>query len=273
MQKLAVALALVLLALSSFAQSPTATRDVLISNLSLAGISQLSPADQLTIVTEIKSLCCRQNRTQEIKERILDAFQRRGYFKATVEKLEVTPVNEASLPQKVNVSASIDEGRQYRLKDVIFSDAKAFPNDQLRSQFPIADGDIFNVEKIRAGLDDLRKLYVSQGYLSFVPVPNTDVDDATTSVSLRIDLDEGTQFRFGFLILDGVEPQAGMGAKLTAAWKPYVGKVYDPKLVDQYWHEIAKLLPPGLDRQTALGTREDQQSGRVFPTIELPEPK
>jgi hypothetical protein len=46
-----------------------------------------------------------------------------------------------------------------------------FSGDELPGQFPVADGDIFDVDKIRKGLEDLRRLYVSQGFMNFTPVP------------------------------------------------------------------------------------------------------
>lgn len=95
----------------------------------------------------------------------------------------------------------------------------------------IANGDIFNTQKIRVRLDDLRELYSSQGYIDFTPVPNTDAGDETLTVSLKIDLNEGKQFHFGQLVIDGEEPQAGTGARLVAAWRPYEGNSSIPN----YW--------------------------------------
>ena len=57
-----------------------------------------------------------------------------------------------------------------------------FSVDELRGQFPIADGDIVHVDKIRKGLEDLRRLYVSQGFIDFTPVSNTETDDASATV-------------------------------------------------------------------------------------------
>lgn len=66
-----------------------------------------------------------------------------------------------------------------------------FPAGELRPQFPIAAGEIFNTAKIRQGLDALRKTYASNGYVDFTPVPVTIVDDKDRTVSLQIDLQEG----------------------------------------------------------------------------------
>jgi hemolysin activation/secretion protein len=268
-------LAFVVLALSSslLAQAPAPPREVVIANLSLTGASHLSQSDQLAIVAEVKSLCCRRNQPDVVKGRILDALQERGYFKAKVEKLEITPASQDSGQKSINVTAAINEGRQFRLKEVTFSGARAFSSEQLRSQFPVADGDIFNVEKVRAGLDAMRELYASQAYLNFAPVPNTDVDDSAGTIAVSIDLDEGQQFHFGRLVLDGEEPQAGMAAKLIDVWRPYEGKVYSPQVEDQYWKSVQRILPSGLKQKDTLAMKQDLDSATVFPRINFPDAK
>jgi len=45
------------------------------------------------------------------------------------------------------------------LNSPAFGEEKVFPAEQLRQQFQITDGGIFNAETIRDGLDGLRKLY------------------------------------------------------------------------------------------------------------------
>jgi outer membrane protein assembly factor BamA len=273
--KPAVAFVVLILVTSLFAQSPTQRREVVIGSLSLSGVSQAAQADQQDVVNELKSQCCNTSKPEEIKQRIVYAFQERGYFKAKVESLEVVPASQGAENRTIHVSATVKEGRQYRLQGIGFSGAKAFSNNQLRDTFAIADGDIFNTEKIRRGLDDLRKLYVSQGYLNFTPVPNTEANDDTSQISMSIDLDEGKQFHFHFgkLVLDGEEPQAGTGAKLIAAWSPYEGKPYDPQTVDQYWQSIRTLLPPGTRQENTLTQVFDRQAEIVVLRIELPEVK
>jgi outer membrane protein insertion porin family len=81
------------------------------------------------------------------------------------------------------------------LKEITFSGNKAIRNNAaLRSAFKIKDGDIFDTEAIRKGLDELRKSYAALGYINFTPVPNTEADDDKRLISLRIDVDEGKQF-------------------------------------------------------------------------------
>jgi outer membrane protein assembly factor BamA len=272
-QRAAIALAVLFLASALFAQSTTLQGELVVSNLTLSGVSHLAPSEQQSIINEVQSRFCWLNKAEEIKEHLLYAFQERGYFKAKVGSLDIVRRNPGPDFDTVAVSASVDEGQQYRLKEINFSGAKAFPNDQLRSQFQIANGDIFNTEKIRVGLDDLRKLYASQGFINFTPVPNTDADDATRTISLHIDVDEGRQFRVGRLLLDGEEPQAGDGAKLLEAWKPMEGKIYDGRKIEEWWQLAATMLPAGARLEQWLELRQDAASGIVAALLRFADAK
>jgi outer membrane protein assembly factor BamA len=273
MQTPAVALAVLLVVSSLSAQSPTSRPEVAISDLTLAGVTHLSSAELQDIAAEVKSYRYPPNQPNEIGERIHYALLERGYFDAKLDNLDVTRVRQVGSEATLSVSASVNEGQQYRLSEITFSGAQAFPDNQLRSLFAIANGDIFNTDKIREGLESLRKLYATQGYINFTPVPNTDADHATSLVSLKIDLDEGKQFRFGRFLFDGGDPQPGTSAELIELWKPYEGKLYDYRLVERYWQSIQTKLPPGLELEKTLVIKQDPKGRIVSVRIDLPNSK
>jgi outer membrane protein assembly factor BamA len=273
MQKSAIALVVLLLAPSLVAQPSNPPHQVVISNLTLTGVTHLSTFDLQSIAMEVRGSCCFRSQSEEIRQRIVFAFEERGYFKATVDQIDVTPFQQVGNGQAISVSVTVSEGQQYRLSEIAFAGGKVFPTDQLRRLFVIANGDIFNTEKIRVGLDDLRKLYSSHGYINFTPVPNTQTDDEKADISLLIDLDEGKQFHFGKLVLDGEEPQAGTGARLVAAWKPYEGKLFNPEILDQFWQEIEPLMPAGTRQEKDLKFKELPDSALILPEVAFPNTK
>ncbi len=141
----------------------------------------------------------------EDAERVRYYYQTKGYFKALVgdPKTQIHDTNgvkwyfpfKSSPGKAVDITLPVEEGQRYRLKDITFTGNKAVKNTQaLRNLFKIKDGDIFDTEAIRKGLEALRKAYAALGYINFTPVPNTDADDEKRTISLRIDLDEGKQF-------------------------------------------------------------------------------
>jgi len=141
----------------------------------------------------------------EDAERVRYYYQTKGYFKALVgdPKTQIHDTSglkwyapyKSSPGKAVDITIPVEEGQRYRLKEITFTGNQALKNTPgLRALFKIKDGDVFDTEAIRKGLEALRKAYAALGYINFTPVPNTDADDEKRLISLRIDVDEGKQF-------------------------------------------------------------------------------
>jgi outer membrane protein assembly factor BamA len=113
-----------------------------------------------------------------------------------------------------------------------------FSRNELRAAFPIKDGDVFDREKIALGLENLRKIYSTRGHMFFVAVPETDIDKAARTISLRIDLDEGPIFYAGTLTVRGEESQPGAREKLLKIWRAYEGQVYDLQTLNRFLRDL-----------------------------------
>src|SRR5205085_1401330 len=145
------------------------------------------------------------SKLSEDAERVHDADQQKGYFKALVEdpKTKVRdkysllhfPFFQSGHGKVVDITVPIEEGDRYKLNAINFTGNKAISNSKLlRSLFPMKDGEIFNTASVRKGLENLRKAYGEYGYINFTPVPNTKIDDEKKLITLDIDVDEGKQF-------------------------------------------------------------------------------
>ncbi len=142
---------------------------------------------------------------EEDAERVRYEYQTRGYFKAIVSdpKTKIRDVNgitwympwKSSHGKVVDITMPVEEGARYKLKQIVFSGNKAITNTvALRSLFKMKDGDWFNAEEVRKGLDELKKAYGAYGYINFTGVPDTQFDDVNKTITLKIDIDEGKQF-------------------------------------------------------------------------------
>jgi outer membrane protein insertion porin family len=90
----------------------------------------------------------------------------------------------------------IDEGRLYHLHAMKFEGVKLFktPEALMRPLFGMGPGDIFQTDKLRKGIDNMRQLYGKFGYIDFTPEPQFDFIPNTDQVDLTITADEGQQF-------------------------------------------------------------------------------
>ena len=138
----------------------------------------------------------------EDTERVRDAYQQKGYFKALVAdpKTEMQDTSGGFLffkkaGKKVNITLPIEEGDKFHLGSITFSGNKAVTNTKaLRSLFSMKDGDTFDTSMVRKGLENMRQAYGELGYINFTPVPDTRIDDEKKLINLNIDVDEGKPF-------------------------------------------------------------------------------
>lgn len=146
------------------------------------------------------------SKLDEDAERVRDALQHNGYFKAVVGDPKTNlrtitggfhiPLIQKRPAKVMDITIPVEEGQRYRLKAITFRNSKVFGNNTkyLRAQFPIKDGEIFDTHSIGKGIENLRKAYGTLGYINFSAVPTPDVDDDKKLITLNIDVDEGKPF-------------------------------------------------------------------------------
>jgi outer membrane protein insertion porin family len=148
------------------------------------------------------------NKLEDDEEHIRQAYLNHGYFQAKSldPKIQVVrrggegwrlPIFHMNLPGiYADITLPFEEGRQYHLRNITFQGVKLFrtPESLMQPLFRMGPGDVFSADKLRKGLEDMRKLYGNFGYIDFVPEPNFEFIPDTDKVDLTITADEGKQF-------------------------------------------------------------------------------
>ena len=149
-----------------------------------------------------------QERLEEDKEMIRQAYQDHGYFEARVLEETVKIVTSGGrgfrLPLlltrgrgiSANIKLPVEEGRLYHLRNINFAGVKLFrtPEVLMRPVFGMGPGDVFSTEKLRKGIEAMRKMYGQFGYIDFVPEPSFEVVPNSDKIDLTLTADEGKQF-------------------------------------------------------------------------------
>jgi outer membrane protein insertion porin family len=149
-----------------------------------------------------------QAKLEEDKERVRQAYQDAGYFMAkTLEetvsiehnggkgwRLPLIKMNNPGI--EANITLPVEEGRLYHLHNIAFSGVKLFRTPEVLMQplFGMSTGAVFSTEKLRKGIENMRKLYGKFGYIDFVPEPTFDPVPDTDQIDLTLTADEGRQF-------------------------------------------------------------------------------
>ena len=224
--------------------APQPTINVTVASVAIANDSLVSSENVQQIQQEITKDEYGTKAEDEIAGRVRSLLQKDGYFKAEVSTSDLQVLGETPGQRTVAVTLRIDEGRQYRLGRIAFINNAVFPSSQLRQRFAIKDGDIFDVEKIRLGINELRYLYATEGYINFTPVPDTKANDQSGTIGLVVNIDEGKQFKIEGLILRGREEWPEKEAEqLQAIWRPYAGGIFRPELIDQLRTALLAMFP------------------------------
>ncbi|MGA8222585.1 MAG: POTRA domain-containing protein [Candidatus Acidiferrales bacterium] len=214
------------------------------------------------------------------------AWQNHGYFNVRVSWEAIPTAGDADY-QHFSVVFHVDEGPQYRLGKVQFraahfvaptesgdrpslrrrrkyddpdpADLPIFPIEQLRSLIPLQEGDLLSSDKIREGLDALRKLYGSHGYIDFTPTPETEVDDEHQTVSIVFVLDEQPQYRIGKIEVAGLGPNT----ENALVWRLKPGDIFNYDLFKQFFEDNQSILPAGASPSENSEFRRNTKDGIV----------
>jgi len=227
---------------------------ILITDFTITGTQTISATDLARITNDMIGSCYNED-SEEIGERIRASFQQRGYFQAEVKSVKFKPRDPLGVPKPVALESDVSEGPQFRLGQVTFLKNHAFSSEKLRQQFPLKTNDVVEREKVAAGLESLRKLYATRGYLDYVSIPGT-VFGSNATMNLSITIEEGPQYHMGKLdIVAEKEP----AARLRMEWKLAEGDVYDATYIDKYLTAARDILPSNFSKsnvQTAQNCPE-----------------
>lgn len=248
---------------------PHVTANLVVKSVEITNDSLVSSEHLHRLQQEITKHAYRESAQDKIAARARYELLKQGYFKADVSVSDLHVLSETPDQRTVAVTLRISEGQQYRLAQIDFSYNTAFASAQLRKAFPINDHDVFDTEKIRLGLEELRKLYASKGYINFTPVPNTYSNDQAGTVALRVDIDEGKQFKIGSLMVWGNWPE-GDQEKLASIFHSYAGGFDVSGLIERLKAATLAMFPGLASADALIEVRQNVETATVEVSIKLP---
>jgi len=153
----------------------------------------------------------RSKLNEDLEAGIRELYQSAGYFKVVVKDpvLNTVDVNRAGLGplplvghehgKATNITIPIEEGEQYRMGRLVIRSADpekglTLKREALEAMFPLHQGDIFDISKVRKAVENYTKAYGAYGFIDFTAVPLPDVHDDTKIIDLTLDFDEQKQY-------------------------------------------------------------------------------
>jgi TonB family protein len=243
---------------------------VVIAQITFDGDLTMTSADQQQISSSIihnEYFGDLDSVTSGVLERVRTAWQEHGYLRVQV-RGDAQILSSNTVGERVAFTIHLDEGQQYQLSGITFKGNRALTNIQaLRDLFPIADGGIFDREKIAKGLDSLRKAYAQFGYANFVSVPQTTIDEENRAIALNIDCDEGKQFYVSRINIVGLDEPTFKKVREELFIMP--AAIYNERLASMLLEKHAELVPGDTSSDPRLNLRFDEDAGTVAITYDF----
>jgi outer membrane protein insertion porin family len=154
----------------------------------------------------------REKLNEDLEVGIRGLYQDNGFFRVVVAPngpiLQNVDVQHGGVPvpglrpktgKAVNITIPIEEGEQYRMGTlkIVSSDpdkALSLKVEPLKAIFPMKEGDILNVDKLRKAIKSYGDAYGQYGFIDFTAEPDFDIDDAAKKINLTLRFDEQKQY-------------------------------------------------------------------------------
>src|SRR6267142_2245155 len=218
---------------------------VVVDDLVLDGTTDVAEAVWNRIVSETKAETFVGDAwVDELREvNLRDGLQNQGYFKPDI-SAEAKVSSSSPALEHVVVHVRLRAGPRYTLSSIQFRNADserhlAFSAEALRTLVPLHEGDFFSVEKVREAIAALIKYYRSYGYIDFVAMPETEIDEMHQQIALVMRLQEGLQFRLGNIEIVGLN--STLEKELRSKFRS--GDVLNFQLIVDFYQEHKSELP------------------------------
>jgi outer membrane protein insertion porin family len=163
-------------------------------------------------ITVLTKTYDREKLNEDLEIGLRGLYQNNGYFKVSVKEPVLSNVDVShhgiGLPipaigphtgKAVNITIPIEEGDRYKMGTlkIVSADpdkALSLKVEALKNMFPLREGDIFSVSKVRKALEDYGKVYGEYGFIDFTAEPDTQVDENAKKIDLTLRFNEDKQY-------------------------------------------------------------------------------
>jgi outer membrane protein insertion porin family len=189
-------------------------------------------------------------------------YDARGRIRVSFPKVTVENAKDV---QGLAVKVTVEEGGSYDLGDVRLEGAPHFEAEKLLKTAKFKPGDLADFDEIGKGVDRMKKLLAHQGYVRSDVQIVRKIDDGKKIVSLLLRIDEGPQFLFGKLNIDGLDLSGE--AEMRKMWTHQEGTPYNPEYPNYF---LGRVREEGIfDNlgETRSETKVDEKTHTVDVTL------
>jgi len=170
---------------------------------------------------------------QYLENAIRPLYDARGRIRVSFPK--VTAENAKDV-QGLAVKVTVEEGASYDLGEVRLEGAPHFDSEKLFKAAKFKPGGLADFDEIGKAADRIKKVLAKQGYMRSDVQIVRKIDDGKRVVSLVLRIDEGPQFLFGKLNIEGLELNGE--AEMRKMWTHKEGTPYNPDYANYFLSRV-----------------------------------
>jgi outer membrane protein insertion porin family len=170
---------------------------------------------------------------QYLDSSIRPLYDARGRVRVAFTKVTVEKATDV---QGLAVKVALVEGGTYDLGTVRIEGAPNFEPARLLKTGKFKSGDLADFDEVGQGVDRIRKVLAHEGYMRNDVQIVRKIDDAKKTVSLVLHIDEGPQFLFGTLSVEGLDLNGE--AAIRKMWTHQPATPYNPEYPDYFLHHV-----------------------------------
>jgi outer membrane protein assembly factor BamA len=171
---------------------------------------------------------------QQVRPLYAAAGQLRVRFGEPVVRL----AGDAKSAQAVPVQLAIDPGPVFHVGTITWNGDTLLHEAGLAPLLGVKMGDLADGNKLDAGWQRIEKEYAHRGYIDVHVDPQAQFADETATVSYRVMINQGPQYRMGDLVVTGLSLTAERIVR--AVWTRAGGDVFDEAFYDEMLAKLAK---------------------------------
>ena len=170
---------------------------------------------------------------QYLDSSIRPLYDARGRIRVAFPKVTVEKTADV---QGLAVKVKVEEGESFDLGDVRIEGAPHFEPLRLLKTAKFKNGDLADFDEVGKGVDRIRKTLAHQGYIRNDVQLVRKIDDAKKTVNLLVRIDEGPQFVFGTLHIEGLDLNGE--AAIRKMWTHKQGTPYNPEYPNYFLGQV-----------------------------------
>jgi len=165
------------------------------------------------------------------------------------------------------ITVAVDEGPEFNLGEVKLAGRFASKSADLLKIGKFKPGETANFDDVAQSVDRIKKRFQRQGYMR--PEANLEktLHEKTKTVDITIRIDEGTQFNFGKLTIEGLDLNGE--AAIRKLWGLKEGKPFDADYPDYFLNRIREDGVFDNLHKTKVVTKVDEQNHLVDVTLQF----